>query len=137
MKPIKTFQGTIYSWDCDHMQHLNVKSYVGNFDQATWNLFSHLGLTSGYLRDNNRGMVALEQHIWYKKEILAGDNIFIESEIIEVKEKIIRFKHTMYNLENNILCSQTELTGLHIDIIKRKSVEFPHFVLENFNIQKS
>lgn len=131
MKPIKTFQGTVYSWDCDQMQHMNVKCYVDKFDQATWNFFSYLGLSAGYLRQNKRGMVALEQHIWYKKELYAGDNIFIESNIIELKEKIIRFKHLMFNLENNIICAETELTGLHIDAEKRKSLIFPTFVNKN------
>ncbi len=131
MSPIKTFQGTVYSWDCDQMQHMNVKNYVEKFDQATWNFFSYLGLTAGYLRENKRGMVALEQHIWYKKELYAGDNVFIESNILELKEKIIRFKHIMYNLENKIISAETELTGLHIGTEKRKSLNFPVFVHDN------
>lgn len=131
MKPIKTFQRTVYSWDCDHMQHMNVKCYVEKFDQATWNLLSYLGLTAGYFRKENRGMVALEQHIWYKKELFAGDNIFIESQVFELKEKTILFKHILYNLQTNIVCSETEITGLHIDSERRKSMVLPGFVGEN------
>jgi len=92
---IKTFQGTIYPWNCDHMGHMNVQFYVAKFDQATWNLVAQIGLTSSYFRQNNKGMVALEQNIKYKKELIPGDNIFIESEIIEIKEKTIRFIHVM------------------------------------------
>ncbi len=129
---IQTYQGTVYPWNCDHMNHMNVQFYVAKFDQATWNLFSNLGLTSNYLKENNSGMVALEQNIKYLKEVLAGDNLIIESEVIELKEKIIRFRHVMKNLESNIIVSETELVGLHIDTIKRKGIKFPDFVSERF-----
>lgn len=136
MQPIQTFRGTIYSWECDHMYHLNVKFYVEKFDQATWNFFSCLGLTSGYLRENNRGMVALEQHIWYKKELYAGDNIFIKTNLVDLEEKIIRFKHILYNAENGKISAETELTGLYINTEKRKSLPFPEFVKQNLKSLK-
>ena len=128
---IKTYQGTVYPWNCDHMGHMNVKFYAEKFDEAIWNLFSTLGLTAKYLRDNNRGMVALEQHIKYYKEVIAGDNIFIASEVIEIKGKIIRIKHNMYKLETKINVAETELTGLHIDTNKRKGIPIPNFVFSN------
>ncbi len=127
----KTYQGTIYPWNCDHMNHMNVKFYVEKFDEATWNLFAYLGITSNYLRENKRGMVALEQNIKYQKEVLAGDNSYIESEVIEIKGKIIRFKHIMYNIETIEKVSETELVGLHIDAEKRKGVAIPKFVKIN------
>ena len=131
---IKTYQGTIYTWNCDHMNHMNVKFYVEKFDEATWNLFAYLGLSSNYLRENKKGMVALEQNIKYQKEVFAGDNIYIESEVIEIKGKIIRFKHDMYNLESNEKVAETKIAGLHIDIEKRKGVMIPEFV--NLNLKK-
>src|SRR6185369_1894662 len=97
MKPIKTFQGVVYPWNCDQMGHMNVQFYTEKFDQATWTLFAMLGLTASFLRENNRGMAALEQHIQYKKELLAGDCIYIETTISEIKEKIIKFQHTLYH----------------------------------------
>jgi len=132
MKRIRTFQGTIYPWNCDHMGHMNVKFYAEKFDQAIWNLCSFLGLTAAYLRENNEGMVALEQHIKYFKEVLPGDNIYIESEVIEIKEKIIRLRHIMYNLESNDIVAETEITGLHIDAKLRKGIAFPEFVQNKF-----
>jgi acyl-CoA thioester hydrolase len=113
---------------------MNVKFYVEKFDEAIWSLFSYLGLTANYLRENNKGMVALEQNIKYLKEVLAGDNIFIESEIIEIKTKTITIKHHMYNLESNMKVAETEIVGLHIDTDRRKGIEFPKFV--KLNIKK-
>ena len=134
MKPIQTYSGTIYPWHCDHMGHMNVQFYVAKFDEAVWVFFSLLGLTAMYLRENKRGMVALEQHINYYKEVLAGDVIYIETEIVEMKEKTIRIRHTMFNLENKEKVSETTVTGLHIDTEFRKSMPLPEFVNNNIQV---
>ncbi|APD05938.1 hypothetical protein UJ101_00391 [Flavobacteriaceae bacterium UJ101] len=130
---LKTYQGTVYPWNCDHMNHMNVQFYVEKFDQATWNLFSNLGLTSNYLKENNVGMVALEQNIQYLKEVLAGDNLSIESEVLEVKGKTIRFRHVMKNLESNVIVSETELVGLHINTLERKGIHLPDFIFKKLS----
>ena len=72
MNNLKTFQGTVYPWDCDHMGHTNVQHYVSMFDQAGWNIFSDLGLTMQFFKQQGRGMAAIEQNIKYKKELIAG-----------------------------------------------------------------
>jgi acyl-CoA thioester hydrolase len=48
---ISTYRGTVMPWHCDHMGHMNVMWYVGKFDEATWNLFSEMGVTAAFLRD--------------------------------------------------------------------------------------
>lgn len=130
---IRTYQGTVYPWNCDHMNHMNVQFYVEKFDQATWNMFSALGITSKYMKENNCGMVALEQNIKYLREVVAGDNLGIDSQIIEISGKKIRFKHLMKNLEDGTLISESELFGLHIDTVKRKGIEIPDFVSKKWN----
>jgi acyl-CoA thioester hydrolase len=127
---INTYRGTIYPWNCDHMGHMNVQFYVGKFDEASWNLLSSVGLSPAYLKENNSGMVALEQHINYYKEVFAGDSIYIESEIIEIREKTMLLKHVMFNQESKDIISQTEITGLHIDTKLRKAIPLPLFVKE-------
>jgi acyl-CoA thioester hydrolase len=127
---IITSRGVIYPWHCDHMGHMNVMWYTGKFDEATWNLFGAIGLTPSYLRENKRGMVAVQQDTTYKRELLAGDLITILSGILEMREKVIRFYHEMLNAESNEVAATTILTGVHIDQVTRKSCPFPKVVLE-------
>ncbi|MBI4512226.1 MAG: acyl-CoA thioesterase [Deltaproteobacteria bacterium] len=129
-----TYRGTVYPWHCDHMGHMNVMWYVGKFDEATWNLFACLGLTPSYLRDSDRGMVAVEQHVSYKREVVAGDVVFIRSWVLEVREKVLRFSHEMINSESQEVAAVTELTGVHIDRSARKSSPFPESVLDRARV---
>jgi acyl-CoA thioester hydrolase len=112
------------------MGHMNVMWYVGKFDEATWNLFAMVGLSPSYLRDANRGMVAVEQRISYKREVLAGSVVLVRSHVLEVREKVLRFSHEMVNVESSEVAAVTELTGVHIDRGVRKSCPMPAAVLE-------
>ena len=126
---IETYRGAVYPWHCDHMEHMNVMWYVGKFDEATWNLFAHLGVSAAWLRDNQRGMVAVDQRLSYQRELRAGDVLAVRSGILEVSEKKVRFFHEMKNAVTNEVSAITLLTGVHIDAAARKSTPLPADVL--------
>ena len=107
------------------MGHMNVMWYVDKFDEATWHLLALAGITPSYMRDNNVGMVAVEQHIAYKRELIAGDMITVRSGILEMKEKSIRFFHEMRNDETDEIAAVTVLTGVQIDHQSRRSSPLP------------
>ena len=92
---IETYRGVVYPWHCDQMGHMNVMWYVGKFDEATWNLFAAIGVTMAYLRENQRGMAAVQQDITYKRELLSGDTVTVRSMLLEVREKSAKFVHEM------------------------------------------
>ncbi len=112
------------------MGHMNVQWYVAKFDEATWSLSSQLGITSEYIRDRNRGIAAVEQKIHYRHEALAGDLLVINSTVLEMKEKAIRFRHVMRHAETLKELADTELVGVHFDRITRKSIPFPEAIYE-------
>ncbi|MFJ1707430.1 acyl-CoA thioesterase [Kitasatospora sp. NPDC088346] len=120
-----TYQGTVYPWHCDHMGHMNVMWYVGKFDEATWHLLAGLGITPSYLRDRNRGMVAVDQRISYRQEVRAGDLVVVRSAVLEVHSKVIRFVHRMENAETGEVVAVTVLTGVHLDRETRRSCDLP------------
>jgi acyl-CoA thioester hydrolase len=125
---ITTYKGTVYPWHCDHVGHMNVMWYVGKFDEATWNLFATIGLTPSYLREKNRGMAAVQQNITYKREVLAGDIVEVQSHILEIRDKVIRFVHEMRDGQTGDMVALCELTGVHIDRLARKSCSLPEAV---------
>jgi acyl-CoA thioester hydrolase len=122
---LTTYRGTVYPWHCDHVGHMNVMWYVGKFDEATWQLFNAIGLSPSFLREAGRGMAAVEQHIFYLKELHAGDVVSVKTSILEVKEKSIRFEHEMWNDETNEAVARTTLKAVHLDTAARKSCAFP------------
>lgn len=129
-EPILSYRGTVYPWHCDHMGHMNVMFYVGKFDEATWHLFAALGLTPEFLRQNNRGMAAVEQTIAYRKELRAGDIVSVRSWVVEIKDKALRFEHEMRKDDTGEVAATAILTALHLDTAARKACSFPAAVRE-------
>lgn len=127
---IETYQGVVYPWHCDHIGHMNVMWYVGKFDEATWGLFSKLGLTPSYFRAHKRGMAAVEQRIAYQRELRAGDTVVVRSGVLEVREKVIRFVHEMRNAETEEIAATTLLTGVHMNTETRSATPFPVDIIE-------
>ena len=125
---LTTYRGTVYPWHCDHVGHMNVMWYVGKFDEATWQFFNMLSLTPSFLRTQKRGMAAVDQHISYLQELHAGDVVAVQTTLIEVKEKSIRFVHEMSNEESHEIVARTTLKAVHMDTQLRKSCAFPSFV---------
>jgi acyl-CoA thioester hydrolase len=125
-----TYRGVVYPWHCDHVGHMNVMWYVGKFDEATWNLFHRVGITAAYLRNNQRGMAAVDQHIEYRRELRAGDVVTVRSEVLELQGRKIRFRHEMRNDGTDEVAAVTTLLGLHMDTVARKSCPFPSELLE-------
>ena len=123
-----TYRGAVYPWHCDHMGHMNVMWYVGKFDEATWHLFTLLGLTPTFLRENARGMAAVEQNIAYKRELHAGDIVSVYSRVLEIKDKALRFEHEMRKDDTAEVAATTVLTALHLDTVARKACAFPQAV---------
>ena len=123
-----TYRGTVYPWHCDHMGHMNVMWYVGKFDEATWHLFTLLGLTPTFLRENARGMAAVEQNIAYKRELHPGNIVSVYSRVLEIKDKALRFEHQMRKDDTAEVAATTVLTALHLDTVARKACDFPQAV---------
>jgi acyl-CoA thioester hydrolase len=126
---IETYRGAVYPWHCDHMGHMNVMWYVGKFDEATWNLFAAMGVTAGFLKENQRGMAAVQQNITYRRELLAGDTVLVRSAFLEAREKVAKFVHEMCNAQTGEISAICVLTGVCVDAQTRKSCPFPRDLL--------
>jgi acyl-CoA thioester hydrolase len=120
-----TYRGTVYPWHCDHMGHMNVMWYVGKFDEATWQWFSVLGLTPAFLREQQRGMAAVEQQISYRRELAAGDVVAVTTHMLEVRDKVLRFVHEMRNDNTGEVAASTTLTAVHLDLATRRATVLP------------
>jgi len=130
-EPIVTYRGTVYPWHCDHMGHMNVMWYVGKFDEATWQLFTSIGLSPRRLRNEGIGLVAVEQRLEYKRELIAGDLLTIRSSLDEIREKALVLLHEMTNDETQQVAARTTITGVCIDMTTRKARPLPGDIREH------
>lgn len=61
---------------------------------------------------------------------MAGDVLRVESQLLDMRDKVVRFVHTMMNVEDETPAAICELTGVHMDTAIRKSTPFPPAIRE-------
>jgi acyl-CoA thioester hydrolase len=125
----ETARGTVHTWQCDHMGHINVRAYGEFFEEACWQLYNRVGITPSLLRSGNFHMAAVRQEIDYIKELLAGDVISVRSAVIEIRDKVLRFVHELHNSETDELCARSVFTVVCIDSAARRARAFPEEIL--------
>jgi acyl-CoA thioester hydrolase len=119
----ETYRGIVYPWDIDHVGHLNVKHYVGRFDEASWHFLSHLGLEVRDMDAQGRSLVALEQRVKYMHEVRVGALLHVKSQLTSYAAKTLGYRHTMYEGEQE--CAGMELVVAYFDTGARKAVPLP------------
>jgi acyl-CoA thioester hydrolase len=122
---IETARGTVHEWQRDHMGHINVRAYMEFFEEACWQFYAMLGLTASKLRSGEVHLAAVQQNISYQKELYPGDTIAVRTGVLELREKVLRFRHELYNTENDEVASTCEFTVVCLDPQARKSRPFP------------
>ncbi len=122
---IETARGTVHEWQRDHMGHINVRAYMEFFEEACWQFYAMLGLTASKLRSGEVHLAAVQQNIAYQKELYPGDTIAVRTGVLELREKVLRFRHELYNTESGEVASTCEFTVVCLDPQARKSRPFP------------
>jgi acyl-CoA thioester hydrolase len=121
--------GVVYPQYIDHMGHMNVQFYSSMFDQATWAFLSEFGITSEYMKANNKGMAAASQKTKYLLELFSGDIVEIQTKLLKVGEKTIKFVHTMRRKPDGPVIATSELIGVHFDTETHKACPFPQNIM--------
>jgi acyl-CoA thioester hydrolase len=127
---LTTYAGMVYPRDCDHMGHMNVASYVAKFDEATWQLFAHIGMDGAYFRNRKGAVGGVDQHLTYKREMFPGDGIQVTTRVVEVRPRVITVRHELIESTSGELAAVCTTTAVHMDAVNRGASPFPDHVYE-------
>ncbi len=122
---VETARGTVHEWQRDHMGHINVRAYMEFFEEACWQFYAMLGLTPSLLRSGAVNLAAVQQNISYQRELYPGDTVAVRTGILELRDKVLRFRHELFNTETGEVSSTCEFTVVCLDPEARKSRPFP------------
>lgn len=109
----------------DLMGHMNVRHYLGIFDDGSWQFFQALGMTPDYYRENQAGGFALRQVITYLAEVRSGETVTIHSRLLARAERKMHVMHFMLNETTRTLAATLEVLGAHADMRIRRTSPYP------------
>ena len=130
---IETARGTVHEWQRDHMGHINVRAYMEFFEEACWQFYAMLGMPASLLRGGVLHLAAVQQNISYRKELYPGDTVAVRTGVLEMRDKVLRFRHELVNTETAEICATCDFTVVCLNPESRKSQPFQPAVAARAN----
>lgn len=127
--PLRLWEETVSSDWVDYNGHMNVAYYVLIFDHATDALQDKVGLDEKLRLETGSSVFVAEAHITYDNEVMEGEKVRVETQILDHDAKRLHLFHTMYNTDGS-LCATNEVMILHVNLNTRKVGPFPAHVSE-------
>ena len=95
--PLALWRETIRPEWIDYNGHMNVAYYTLVFDHGVDAFFDYVGLGRDYRAGTTGSTFAVEQHVTYDREVVAGDAVRCTSRLIGFDEKRIHHYHEMFH----------------------------------------
>tara|TARA_B100000029_G_scaffold440315_1_gene457396 strand:- start:402 stop:863 length:462 start_codon:yes stop_codon:yes gene_type:complete len=124
----------------DYNGHMNVAYYVHIFDKASDVILNIFELAGDSAKNDNKSTFVVEMHTNYIQEVKSGDEVETHLTYIDHDKKRINYKLSMFNKEKKYLSATNEVLSLHVDLSKRKVVEFDSNrikLMDNFIMKNS
>lgn len=127
---IEVYSGSVQSWECDPMGHMNVQFYVARASDGLASLALALGLGPSYGRREGTGLVAVDHHVRFLKEFRPGAPFRVLAGVLEVGDDRLRvfeqFENTVTGAPAATFIADVRLA----DLATRDAVALPDIVRE-------
>ena len=107
------------------MGHVNIRHYLGMFDEAAWGLFADFGMTEAHTRKDQGGAFALEQHLRYLAEVRVAEQVTVYFRVVGHSPKRVHFVGFMVNETTQKLACIFESLGSYVDLRVRRTAPWP------------
>jgi acyl-CoA thioester hydrolase len=124
-KPFTGQMQTVENQWTDYNGHLNMAYYAVLFDRAAEELFQTFGLGPDYVKAKNCTVFTLETHTSYANELLAADQVRVETQIIASDQKRLHYVQQMFRGDTSYLACVLEVMVSHVDLATHRTSVFP------------
>src|SRR3979490_1472955 len=109
----------------DYNGHLNMAYYNVMFDRAIDELWLHLGIGPGYMKQRQGSTFTAECHVRYLREIHLGDPVQVSVLLVGADEKRLHTFEELRHATEGWLSATSENISVHVDMTARKTAPFP------------
>jgi acyl-CoA thioester hydrolase len=114
----ETYRGSVNTWECDYLGHMNIQFYTSRFSDAGGHIFGAIGLP----HDGRIGTAAVQYDIQYRREVKAGAPLLLRSGLLGLGTKSMRFMHRLSDAATGEIYCTVEIVAVALDLATRKAV---------------
>ena len=102
---VEVWRGSVATWECDSMGHLNVGFYVAKAMEALIGVAAELGMPHAFAPHAEATLIVREQHIRFLREAQVGARLHIEAGVLEMGEDEARVLLLMRHHDGELAAS--------------------------------
>jgi acyl-CoA thioester hydrolase len=123
--PLLTGLSRVKAWEADEAGRLSLFGYVDRFSTANLVNMNAAGMTSDYMRAENRGFATFETRLELLPPAPAvGETVAVASGILELGKSSVKIVHAM-TLQRGRRVARLYQAGVHFDLAARRSSPLP------------
>jgi len=121
MAGTETLRTYVQPWHCDEMGHMNVRHYLGMFDDAGFVLLAMIG----HVTDESYGWADVQHRLRYLEETPQGTAVVVTSELVKLGTKSVTLLHRMTDAVSGRVQAEAETVTVYFDLKARKAAPIP------------
>ena len=115
----------IRGYHIDHFGHVNNGKYCGFFEEGRWGYFDDKPELLDYFHTNELMHVVAGISIRYKRPLIVGDLITLETEVLKAKRTGFTMLQTIYKNDTDIIAATAEVQNVFVNGASGKVVPVP------------
>ncbi|MCC5969927.1 MAG: thioesterase family protein [Pararhodobacter sp.] len=128
---LQLLRGVVHPWHHDIFGHMNVRHYAPFFDDATFHLYSAMGVgIAQVLQEHGVHIVTAKAETNFLQELTAGDIFLIDGAVERLGTKSCTHHLRMIHTETGLVHATYGLTEVFFDPKTRRSAPMPDAVRE-------
>jgi carnitine 3-dehydrogenase len=120
-QPLRLYETTVRTDWVDYNGHMTESRYLEVLGNATDALLRHVGLDEAYLHGGHSAFT-VETHIRHLAEARAGDELAVDTQLLDGAGKRLHLFHVVRNPRNGSVLATGEHLLLHVDTAARRAV---------------
>lgn len=117
-----TYSTVISESGLDSFGHLNNAAYLRYFEDARWRLMHESDYTRKKILESRQGPVILEVNLRFRRELMGGEMVTIETQVQSYEGKIARLIQQM-KFEDGRVAADAVFTIGYFDLEKRRLID--------------
>lgn len=102
---VEVWRGSVATWECDSMGHLNVGFYLSKAMEGLIGLAAELGMPHAFAPHAEATLIVREQHIRFLREAQVGARLHIDAGVLEMGEDDARVLLLMRHHDGELAAS--------------------------------
>jgi acyl-CoA thioester hydrolase len=102
---VEVWRGSVATWECDAMGHLNVGFYVAKSMEGLTALAAELGMVGAFAADARATLIVREQHIRFLREARPGMALTMTGGVVEMGESGARLLFLLRHADGALAAS--------------------------------